>query len=540
MSEVKSFATAPVRIKVLGVGGGGCNALNRMVRAGIQNAGFIAVNTDVQALLQSEAPTRIQIGLRESGGLGVGGDPERGRVCAEESVEELREAVSDAHIVFIAAGMGGGTGTGATPVIARVAKESGALTIAIVTKPFSFEMARRQQLAEEGVYELEDEVDTMIIIPNDRLLATTGEDVRVDAAFKKADDILTQAVRAISEVITVPGLVNVDFADAQAIMGDSGPCWLSIGQGSGRTRVVDAAHSAISSDLIDVPIEGATGVLYVVSGGHDLTLAEVAEAAKVIEAAVDKNAMCIFGVTLEENLGDEVRITLLATNFVTSKDIAAARTAEEFRQVINGLDLDEKTLDAPAFERRPVSVRRMAKRHKRNGSSPAGLQPSEPVEVEEPKGLFEMLGAKHNGNGDSAKAVEAVPTRLMKTMLDVMSPEMVLVDSEDTVAYFNKETCPESFMRKMVGKKLWECYPDESGAEVNQMLEDFKTGSRGSTEIQVNLEERVFDVRFCALYDRHGKYLGCVGMSEQVTASVSQETQRKTLEFPRLELVGSA
>jgi cell division protein FtsZ len=358
----RSFTPTGCRIKAIGVGGGGCNAINRMVRAEIQGLEFLAVNTDAQALMMSEAPTRIQIGERVSKGLGVGGDPGKGRQAAEENAQDLKEMVSGADMVFIAAGMGGGTGTGASPVIARLARESGALTIAIVTKPFNFEMARRMQIAEEGTEELEREVDAMIVIPNERLLSITGDKVTVDNAFKMADDVLMIGVRAISEVITMPGMINLDFADVKAIMKGAGPCWLSIGYGSGQNRVVEAARAAISSDLLEVPIEGTTGVLYVVSGAPNLTLSEVSQAASVIEAAVDEEAMVIFGVTLDKKLDNDVRITLVATGFTATKQVTAARKDEEFRGLIRELESDESRLEAPAFMRRPITMRRMSRK----------------------------------------------------------------------------------------------------------------------------------------------------------------------------------
>ena len=357
-----SFTPTVVRIKAVGVGGGGCNAVNRMVMAGIYGVEFIAVNTDVQALMTNQAPTWVQIGEQGSRGLGSGGDPVKGRQAAEESLEDLRLAVSGADMVFLAVGMGGGTGTGASPVIARLARESGALTIAIVTKPFSFEMARRMQIAEEGLSELTDEVDAMIVIPNERLLSITGDKVTVDSAFKTADDILMIGVRAISEVITMPGMINLDFADVTSIMRDAGPCWLSIGQGTGQNRVVEAARAAISSELLEVPIEGATGVLYIVSGPPSLTLAEVSQAASVVEAAVDEEAMVIFGVTTDNKLGDDVRITLVATGFTSTRVVTEARKDEEFRDLIRELDLDESKLETPAFMRRPVAMRRMSRK----------------------------------------------------------------------------------------------------------------------------------------------------------------------------------
>jgi len=333
-----------------------------MVKAEIQGLDFIAVNTDTQALMANEAPIRIQLGEKVAGGLGVGGDPGRGREAAEESLEDLKQVISGADMVFIAAGMGGGTGTGASPFIARVARESGALTVAIVTKPFNFEMARRQQIAEEGIGELSDEVDAMIVIPNERLLSITGEKVTVDAAFKTADDVLMIGVRAISEVITVPGMINLDFADVKTIMKSAGPSWLSIGYGTGQDRVREAARAAVASELIEVPIDGATGVLYVVSGASNLTLAEVSQAAEVIESAVDEEAVVIFGVTVDPKLDNDVRITLVATGFTAVKQVEAMRKDEGFRGLITELESDESRLDTPAFLRRPVTMRRMSRK----------------------------------------------------------------------------------------------------------------------------------------------------------------------------------
>jgi len=465
-------------------------------------------------LLQSEAPTRIQIGTKESGGLGVGGDPQRGRVCAEESLPELQEVLTGANIVFIAAGMGGGTGTGATPLVAKLAKETGALTIAIVTKPFGFELAHRQQAADMGIAQLEDEADTMIVIPNDRLLATTGDEVSIDDAFKKADDILTMAVQTISEVITVPGLVNVDFADVQTIMGDSGPSWLSIGYGRGKQRVADAARSAISSELVEVSLEGACGVLYVVSGGRDLALAEVAEAADVIKAAVGEDAMCIFGVTFDERLGSDVRVTLLATNLTSYRDKAAARVAEEFHQVIEALELDESKLSLPAFERRPLSVRRLGKRNEREEAEEVKAQRGK---REAAKGLYEIMAQKHAGDANEQAGISpATPTRLTRTMLDEAQLEIVLADYNDMVAYFNKDTGANHFVHEIVGRKVQECHPSESAPLVGQILEDFKTGRNNSAHLEISLDDKVIKLMFSALYDGDGKYLGCIEMTQQV------------------------
>ena len=345
----------PCRIKAIGVGGGGCNALNRMVRARIQGVEFIAANTDVQALMMNEAPTRIQLGEKATGGLGSGGDPVKGRRAAEESREELREILDGAHMVFIAAGMGGGTGTGACPVIAEIAKESGALTIGIVTRPFGFEGVRRQQVANEGIGQLMAKVSSVIAIPNERLLSIAEDRETVDNAFRMADDVLMTGVRALSEVITSPGLINLDFADVKSIMNDGGPAWLSIGHSTGRDRTVEAARSAIASPLLEASIDGAKGILYVFTGAANLTLSEVSQAAEVIKQAVDPEANVIFGVTLDPSMDSEVRITLIATGFTSPKAIEATRRDEEFRHIIRALD--ETSLGKPAFMRRPLSLR---------------------------------------------------------------------------------------------------------------------------------------------------------------------------------------
>ncbi|MBL7119774.1 MAG: cell division protein FtsZ [Dehalococcoidia bacterium] len=358
----RSFISPAVRIKAVGVGGGGCNAINRMVRAGIYGVDFIAVNTDAQVLMMNEAPTRIQIGEKATRGLGAGGDPGVGQAAAEESIEELKLAVRGAHMVFIAAGMGGGTGTGAAPVTAKLARESGALTIGVVTKPFNFEMARRGQIAEEGISNLEQEVDALIVVPNERLLKITGDKVTVDGAFKMADDVLMTGVRTITEIITLPGLINVDFADVSAIMRNAGPCRLATGYGSGQNRVVEAARAAITSELLDIPIAGAMGMVYEVSGPSNLTLSEVRQAAEIIESAVDEEAMVIFGVTLNPKLHDDVSITLVATGFTPYKAAVKEQKDEEFRRLIRELQYDESRMETPAFMRRPVDMRRMSRK----------------------------------------------------------------------------------------------------------------------------------------------------------------------------------
>jgi len=295
-----SFVPNPAKIKVIGLGGGGCNAITRMVREEIQGVEFIAMNTDAQALAITEAPTRLQLGEKLTKGLGVGGNHTMGQKAAEESRDELKELISGADMVFITCGMGGGTGTGAAPVIAETAKEGGALTIAVVTRPFTFEGAHRCQVSDEGIVRLLGKVDTLIIIPNDRLLDLCDQKTNVDNAFKLADDVLRHGVQSIAEVITVPGLINLDFADVKAVMKDAGPAWMSIGTGTGKNRAVDAAREALASPLLDVSIDGSKGVLFNVIGGSSLTLFEVNEAADVIKQAVDPEANIIFGVAHDQ------------------------------------------------------------------------------------------------------------------------------------------------------------------------------------------------------------------------------------------------
>ncbi len=355
-----SFVPNPAKIKVIGLGGGGCNAITRMVQEEIQGVEFIAMNTDAQALAIAEAPTRIQLGEKLTKGLGVGGDHAQGQKAAEENRDELKEIVSGADMVFITGGMGGGTGTGAAPVIAEIAKQSGALTIAVVTKPFTFEGVHRCQVSEEGIVHLLSKVDTLIIIPNDRLLDLCDQKTGVDNAFKLADDVLRHGVQAISEVITVPGMINLDFADVKAVMRDAGPAWMSIGIGQGKNRAVDAAKEALASPLLDVSVEGSKGVLFNVVGGSSLTLFEVDEAAKVIKQAVDPEANIIFGVAHDPNMDNEIRITLIATGFVSKLGMAELSREDELTQFLQGMKSEDE-LDVPSFLRRPLfSHRRQA------------------------------------------------------------------------------------------------------------------------------------------------------------------------------------
>lgn len=308
-----SYAPSPAKIKVIGMGGAGCNAITHMVREQIRGVEFIAMNTDAAHLEITEAPVRIALGERLTRGLGAGGDYNVGRKAAEEASDEIKQAISGADMVFLAAGMGGGTDTGSIPVVAAMAKHSGALTIATVTKPFGFEGNRRMQVAEEGIAQLTPCVDTLIVISNDRLLEFSDKKANIEEAFKMADEILCHAVEAIADVITVPGMVNLDFADVRSIMKDAGPAWMSIGHGSGQNRAVTAAKEALNSPLLDISIKGARGVLFNVVGGNSLTLFEVNDAAKIIGQAVDPEANIIFGVKVDPNMGNDVRLTLVAT-----------------------------------------------------------------------------------------------------------------------------------------------------------------------------------------------------------------------------------
>lgn len=345
-----TFAPTPAKIKTIGMGGGGSNAITRMVREQIKGVDFIAMNTDAQALALAEAPVRIQLGERLTRGLGAGGDPEQGTKAAEETRQVIHEVVAGADMVFLTAGMGGGTGTGAIGVVADVAKESGALTIAIVTRPFSFEGQRRKRVAEEYIVKLAPKVDTLVIINNDRLMELCDSKTTVDAAFRFADDVLRMGVQAISEVVTVPGLINLDFADIRAIMHDAGPAWMSVGRGSGQSRAAEAAKSALASPLLDCSISGAKGVLFNVTGGSNLTLFECNEAAEVIGQAVDPDANIIFGVVFDEKLKDEIQITIIATGF-TAHYGSTAPTESELRRMLQ--NVDAQGLDVPSFLRRP-------------------------------------------------------------------------------------------------------------------------------------------------------------------------------------------
>ncbi len=316
MALVKPTNTTFAKIKVIGVGGGGGNAINSMIDSNqIKGVEFIALNTDAQALLTSKAETKLQIGSNHTKGLGSGADPDIGKEAAEESYDKIKDLLFDTDMVFITAGMGGGTGTGASPIIAEIAKESGALTVAVVTKPFHFEGRKRMDAAESGIEEMRDKVDTLIVIPNQRLMEVVDKKMTLLNAFKLADNVLGQGVKGISDLITVPGLINVDFADVKTIMVDSGSALMGIGEASGENRAATAARMAVASPLLEVSIDGAQGILYNIIGGPDMTMNEVAEASTIIANAAASDANIIFGATIDESMGEKLKISVIATGF---------------------------------------------------------------------------------------------------------------------------------------------------------------------------------------------------------------------------------
>ena len=353
-------------IKVVGVGGGGTNAVNRMVDAGLKGVEFIAINTDAQALLMCDADVKLHIGGKVTRGLGAGANPEVGREAAEESRDDIREALKGADMVFVTAGKGGGTGTGAAPVIAELAREIGALTVGVVTRPFTFEGRKRASQADAGIEALSKKVDTIIIIPNDRLLQVVEKRTSIIEAFKVADDVLRQGVQGITDLITVPGLINLDFADVRAVMRGAGSALMGIGMASGENRGIEAAKSAISSPLLEASIEGATGILLNISGGPDMGLFEVNEAAEIIAEAADTEANVIFGAVIDESLGDQMRVTVIATGFddLHRSEREIERSVEQpapprapvnlekvLPQKVHTFEMDEDILEIPRFLR---------------------------------------------------------------------------------------------------------------------------------------------------------------------------------------------
>lgn len=315
MAEVKPEIETFAKIKVVGVGGGGGSAINRMVASGIKGVGFVAVNTDVQALHYNKATEKIHIGKTVTRGLGAGMNPELGKNAAEETQNEIREALKDCDMVFVTCGLGGGTGSGASPIVAQIAKDLGALTVAVVTKPFMFEGGQRKNIADRAYSELADKVDTIITISNDKLLQVIDKRTSLLDAFKIADDVLRQGVQGIAEIITVPGIINADFADVKAVMSNAGSALMGIGMASGENKAVEAAKDAINSNLLDMSIDGARGIVFTITGGPDLSMTEVSEAAKVITSAADEDAKIIFGAVVDEKMKDQIKITVVATGF---------------------------------------------------------------------------------------------------------------------------------------------------------------------------------------------------------------------------------
>jgi cell division protein FtsZ len=367
MGDVENFA----QIKVIGVGGGGSNAVNRMIRAEVKGVEFIAVNTDAQALLHSDAPTRIRIGDKLTKGLGSGGNPAVGGKAAEESSDELFDVLRGADMVFITAGMGGGTGTGAAPVIAQIAREAGALTVGVVTRPFTFEGSRRRLSAEEGINNLKQHVDTVITIPNDRLLQVADKKTSMLEAFRMADDVLRQGIQGIADLITEHGMINLDFADVKSIMSDAGSALMAIGRGSGDNRCIDAARMAIESPLLEISIDGAKGVLFNITGGEDLGILEVYEAAEIIQQAADPEANIIFGAVIDPQLGKDVKLTLIATGFDSLR--RPPQQVARPQQVQNPYQQQSQYQQQPQYQQAPV---RQAQQHE--APRPQVQQPQPP------------------------------------------------------------------------------------------------------------------------------------------------------------------
>ncbi|HCM37707.1 MAG: Cell division protein FtsZ [Candidatus Gottesmanbacteria bacterium GW2011_GWB1_43_11] len=344
------------KIKVVGIGGGGCNALNSMISVSqIQGVDFIGINTDAQALLTNQSPTKIQIGENLTRGLGSGGNPEVGKQAAEESREKIKEHLIDSDMIFLTCGEGGGTGTGASPIVAEIAKEVGALTVAVVTKPFTFEGTRRMVQAEDGIVQLKEKVDTLIVIPNQRILDVVDKKLTLIEAFRVADSVLGQGVQGISDLITTPGLINVDFADVRTIMTNAGSALMGIGTGTGQNRATAAARMAIASPLLEISVEGAKGVLFNITGGKDMTMSEVDEAAKMISEAVDPDANIIFGATIDENMVDQVKIAVIATGFDETRKTLRGLTSPFVQATTSTTKTDDTQTQKPQDEETPPS-----------------------------------------------------------------------------------------------------------------------------------------------------------------------------------------
>ncbi len=371
MAEVKPIAETFAKIKVVGVGGGGGAALNRMVDSGIKGVEFIAINTDVQALHYNKASKKLHIGKSVTRGLGAGMNPELGKQAAEESQNDIRDALKDSDMVFVTCGLGGGTGTGASPIIAEIARDLGALTVAVVTKPFNFEGGHRRSISERGLAELADKVDTIITISNDKLLQVIDKKTSLLEAFTIADDVLKQGVQGIAEIITIPGIVNADFADVKAVMSNAGSALMGIGQATGENKAVEAAKAAISSPLLDMSIEGAKGVVFTITGGPGLGMNEVNEAAKVITASADDEAKVIFGAVVNDKMKDEIKITVVATGF-------DGRIGSEVRQQV---EVEKSYTPSSFIEEEQKEEERVQAEKKKSKISPLKVAQAEPAKM---------------------------------------------------------------------------------------------------------------------------------------------------------------
>jgi len=350
MIQLDEVHTMNARIKVVGIGGGGCNAINTMIESNLEGVEFIAANTDLQALGISKSPIKVQLGAKLTKGLGAGADPEVGRNAMMEDAEKMKELLKGADMIFIAAGMGGGTGTGGAPILAEIARDHGALTVAVVTKPFLFEGKKRQRIAERGIEELKDAVDTLIAIPNQRLLMNSSKKMTLIDGFKRADDVLLHAVKGISDLITIPGLINLDFNDVRTVMSEMGMAFMGIGRAEGENRAVEAAQKAISSPLLeDISIDGAKGLLINITAGSDLTLHEVHEASSMIQEDAHEDANIIFGAVIDDGVGEEVRVTVIATGFGKAEEILSQDLKSNISLISKYMQEDK---DTPAFLRK--------------------------------------------------------------------------------------------------------------------------------------------------------------------------------------------
>ncbi len=386
--EIKPEIETIAKIKVVGVGGSGNSVVNRMVRSQIRGIEFIAMNTDIQALQHSVAGTKLHIGKTTTRGLGAGMNPEAGRKAAEESANEIRDLIKGADMVFVTCGLGGGTGSGAAPIVAEIAKELGALTVAVVTKPFSFEGTQRRRIADEALKEMEGRVDTVIPIQNDRLLQIIDKKTSLVDAFGIADDVLRQAVQGISEAITVPGIVNVDFADVKKIMSEQGSALMGIGQASGENRAIDAAKSAISSPLLEVSMEGAKGILFIITGSSNMTMHEVSEAAQVITNSADPDASVIWGTVLDDNMGDAVKITVIATGFEGTRaskpktgDMSSKLFASRPAPAAEEKHAQRPAAPEPMKRREPAKPPEQPKQTKNDYKAPAQQQSEDDLDI---------------------------------------------------------------------------------------------------------------------------------------------------------------